>query len=211
MIAQVLNQKTNKTLKYFNFNLVFYWIMQLVNIILISMNLVGYKTNENMLWVLGIQLLLSLIVMFYGIVIFIKHRDINTYSENLKVMIDKQLNFYKTYYEVWLLLISLTLLFLIFNINIMVDNMDGQYYINKIGLYIGINIGVFFFIYAIQKIASQSNYRSLKANLHDLKAGMLDKSLAVEEHRKKIRWIWIVVAILFTITFILGMLKVLQF
>ena len=211
MITQVLNQKTKRTLKYFNFNLVFYWLVQMVNIILISMNIMGYKSNENMLWVLGAQLVLTLGVAFYGIFIFIKHRDIHIYSENLRVMIDKHLDFFRTHYEVWLLLISLTVLFLIFNINIMVDNMDGQYYINRVGLYVGINIGVFLFIYATQKIASQWSYQLLKANLNDLKAGMLDKSVALEKRGRKLRWIWIVIAVLFTILFVLGLMKALMY
>ncbi len=207
MITQILDKKTHKTLKYINFNLIFHWTTQLIALILISMNFVGYKSNPGILWALVVQLGITLGVIFYGIYVFIKFRDTNNYSENLMSLITKQLRFFKTYYEAWIILTALTVLILIFNINILIDNMNGHYPINKVGFFVVVNIMVFFFIYATQKINILWRYKSLSANLQDLKNGMLEQSLKIERSQKSQLWFWVFLAILGLILFLIGAIQ----
>ena len=209
MITKIISAKNKKTISFLNFNLLFYWGIQVVNLILISMNLMGYRQNSTMIWVLIGQLCITLPVMVYGIYIFIKNREINNFSENLVSLLQKQLKFFRSYYEIWLVLIAFTTLILIFNVNIMVDNIDGHFRINKVNFFIIVNIAVFLFIYLTQKLASNWRFKALKANLSDLQAGILDQSEKFEKAQKKFMWIWILIAILLLIAFLFGVLKAL--
>ena len=211
MITDIINEKNRKTISFLNFNLIFYWGVQVVNLILISMNLMGYRKNDVVAWVLIGQLGFTLPVMIFGIYLYIKNREINNFTENLKSLLQKQIRFFRSDYEIWLVMIALSTLVLIFNVNIMVDNIDGQYRINKVNFFVIVNIAVFLLIYLTQKIASNLRFKAIKANLHDLQAGMLDQSQKLEKARKKYLWLWIVIAVLLLIAFVLGTFKAMSF
>jgi hypothetical protein len=89
----------------------------------------------------------------------------------------------------------------------MVDNMDGHYRINKVNLFLGINITIFLLIYLTQKLASNLRFKAIKANLTDLQAGMLDQSEKLEKSQKKYIWVWVIIAILLLISFIFGLIQ----
>ena len=211
MITKYLNEKTLKTSRYFNFNIIFYWFIQLVNIILLSMNLVGYLKNTTIFWVLIPQLIISLGILLYGIIIYYKFREINNYSDTLLNMINKQLKYFKTNYEIWLFITSLSVLILLFNVNIMVDYDGGRYPINNKLLYIGTNIFVFLFIYGTQKAASFVKLKALKAYMTDLQNGILDKSIEIEKNKKKYVWIGVVLVLILVAFLVFGIIKFIQF
>lgn len=211
MITNYLSKKTLVTSKYFTFNILFYCFVQLASIILISMNLAGYINNPLMIWALIPQLILSIGILAFGVSIFYKLKVINNYSDTLSNLINKQLRFIRTDYEIWMVITSFSLLILIFAVNIFVDNDNGQYFIyNKIK-YVVINIAVFLFIYSIQKYSSVFRLRTLKIYLSDLKSGILDESMGLEKNRKKYKWFLIVIAIIFSIIAIAGFFKFFQF
>jgi hypothetical protein len=175
------------------------------------MNLAGYINNPVMIWALVPQLILSIGILIFGITVFYKLKVINNYSDTLSNLINKQLRFIKTDYEIWMVITSFSLLILIFAVNIFVDNDNGHYFIyNKIK-YVIINIAVFLFIYGIQKFSSIFQFRALKIYLSDLKSGILDESIGLEKNRKKYKWLLVVIAIILTITAIFGVMKFLQF
>ena len=207
MITNIISAKNKKTINFLNFNLLFYWGIQVVNLILISMNLMGYRENNTMIWVLTGQLSITLPVMVYGIYIFIKSREINNFSENLKSLLQKQMKFFRSYYEIWMVLIAFTILILSFNINIMVDNMEGHFRINKISLFIALNITMFILVYLSLKLTSDWRLQALKANLHDLQAGLLDQSERFEKTQKKFMWIWVLIALLLLTAFVFGAIR----
>ena len=211
MITNYLSKKTLVTSRYFIFNILFYCCIQLASIILISMNLAGYINNPVMMWALIPQLILSICILIFGISIFYKLKVINNYSDTLSNLINKQLRFIKTDYEIWLVITSFSLLILIFAVNIFVDNDNGHYYIyNKIK-YVIINIAVFLFIYGIQKYSSVFQLRALKIYLSDLKSGILNESIGLEKSKKRYKWLLFVIVIIFTIIAIVGFFKFFQF
>ena len=209
MIERTLNSRTQKTSRYFNFNIIFYWFLHLANVILVSMNLVGYRNNLTMCRVLILMQVLSVGFLLYGIGIFSRHRDIHNFSDKLMNLLNKQLQYIRTYYEAWLVFIALSTLILIFNICLIVDYNNGYYPINNKTMFIGVSIGVFLFIYGVQKITSYYYSRTLKAYLVDLRKGIMDESIRIEKNKKKLRWIFLVLFVIFTITFLLGLLKIL--
>jgi hypothetical protein len=164
-----------------------------------------------MLWFLISQLALTIGILIYEIDIFYKFREITNYSESLQVLIEKQLWFFKRPYEVFLVLASLSVLILAGNLNLYIDNDNGSYVINNKLLFVTVTVATFLFIYGSLKVASILGYKALKAYLHDLQQGALEKSEALEHTKKRYLWLWIVVFVLLTVSFIFGIIKVTQF
>lgn len=106
-----------------------------------------------------------------------------------------------------MLIISISALFLIFGVTTMIDNQDGLYRINNIRLFTGINIGIFLFIYGINKLGSYVSLGYLKTCLKDLRNNILDESVKSERRRKKYLWIFLVLAIILFIKLIMGFLN----
>jgi len=210
MITQYLNEKTLEGSKKINQNLIFYWIVQVANIILLSMNLVGYSGNPVMTWILIPQLVVTIGILFFGMDLFYKLREINNYSDSLQSLIDKQLWFYRNPYELWLVLSSVSIIILMTNINLYVDNDNGFYLINNKVLFVVGTVVALLFMYGVQKISSIRGLRTLKAYLFDLQEGVLEQSERLEQTKKRYLWFWAAIFILLTAALILGIITALK-
>jgi hypothetical protein len=207
MITQYLNEKTLKGNRSMYFNLIFYGAIQVVNIILLSMNLAGYQNNSSLIWILISLLLVTIGILVFSMDVFYKFREINNFSDSLQNLIQKQLWFYRRPYEIWLVLVSLSAIILMSNLNLYVDNDNGSYAINNKLLFVGVTLGAFVFIYGSLKLTSLLGLRSLKAYLADLQQGALDQSTRLEHTRRHYLWLWIVVFVLLSISLVFGVLK----
>ena len=209
MITKYLSEKTLKGNRNIYFNLVFYEVIQLANIILLSMNFAGSLNNPSMIWILLPQLVVTIGVLVFGIDVFYKFKAINNYSDSLQNLIQKQLKFYRKPYEIWLVLASISAIILIFNLNFYIDNVDGYYAINNRVMFVCVTLGALLFIYGSQKAVSILGLRRLKAYLADLEQGVLDQSERMEHVRKNYLWLWVAVFILLCVSLIFGILKAL--
>jgi hypothetical protein len=207
MIIDYLKPKVSKVSWTFSFNLVFYFAILTASIILLSMNLYGYRTNSVMLTVEAGLLLYSLIFLGYGIFIFMKIREINNFSKDLHDLLESKIKFLHFYYEIWLIITSIAVWILSFALNTLVDNMDGFYRINRVGFFILISVIMLVFVYAVQKLSAEISMRHLKAFLSDLEAHYLAQTKAIEQRKRKFRWIFVVGIILAIGLLILGILK----
>ncbi len=210
MITQYLNEKTLKGNRSIYFNLVFYGIIQVASIILLSMNLAGYLNNPAMIWILITQLIITIGILVFGMDVFYKFREINNYSDSLQELIQKQLWFYRRPYEIWLLLATISIIILQTNINLYIDNDNGSYVINNKALYVGVTVLAFLIIYGALKVTSMLGLRKLKAYLSDLQQGALDQSEGIERSRKRYMWLWVAVFLLLTAFLVFGLLKALS-
>lgn len=210
MITQYLNEKTLKGNRSMYFNLAFYGAIQVVNIILLSMNLAGYQNNPSMIWVLISQLAITIGILVYSMDVYYKFRAINNYSESLQHLIQKQLWFFRKPYEIWLILAALSALILMTNLNLYVDNDNGTYVIHNKVLFAGISMAAFLFIYGSLKITSLLGLRRLKAYLSDLQQGTLDQSKQMEHTRRRFLWLWVVIFLVLTAFLILGVLAAIR-
>ncbi len=206
MITQYLSEKTLKGNRNINSNLIFYGMVQVANIILLSMNLVGFLNNPAMIWILITQLVVTIGTLVFGMDVYYKFREINNYSDSLQNLIQKQLWFYRRPYEIWLVLASVSAIILMSNINLYVDNDNGSYVINNKIMFVGITLLAFLFIYGTQKAKSLLGLRKLKAYLSDLQQGELDKSEGMERSKKRYLWLWGAVFLLLTASLIFGIL-----
>jgi hypothetical protein len=209
MITQYLNEKTLKGNRSILFNLIFYGLIQVTNIILISMNLAGYLNNPALIWILISMLVLTIGILVFSMDMYYKFREINNYSDSLQKLIKKQLWFYRRPYEIWLILVSVSVIILISNINLYVDNDNGSYVIYNKAKFAGVTIGVLLFIYGALKASSLLGLRKLKAYLSDLQSGSLDQSERMEKRQKRLLWLWVALFILLLAVMIMGLLKAL--
>jgi hypothetical protein len=209
MITQYLNEKTLKGTRNVKFNLIFYGVLQLANLLLIFLNLAGYAENPSMTWILIPQVALTIGILVFSMVVFYSLREINNYSQSLVTLINKQLWFYRKPYEIWQVLAALSAIILISNVNFFLDNSGGSYVINNSWMYAGVTIGAFLFIYGGQKISSMLGLRNLKAYLSDLQQGHLEESKKMERSRRKFLWLWILLFLLLTASLVAGILAAL--
>lgn len=207
MITKHIESKASKASRTFTFNLLTYLAALMASIILLSMNIYGYRSNPVMFWVEIGLLFLSILFLGYGAFIFIKLRDINNFTKDLHDLLNEKLKFIKVHYEIWLVITALIVLILSFSLNTLVDNQDGFFRINKVKMFILVNIVIFVFIYAGQKIMLASSTSLLRAYLNDLKANYLDQSNQIESRRRKLKWVYIILGLILLTGFILGILK----
>jgi len=209
-ILNYIHRNSRVTSWYFGFNMIFYCLFILGCIIMSSMNLPGYSANPVIKPVLIFQLTLSIFFLLYGIIMYIRYREINNYRISTYDLIKKRLRFYGSYHEIWMVIAALSVLILIFNLNIMVDYNDGMYPIHNKKLYVIINLAILLFIYGLQKLAAYFNLIKLKSYLIDLKSGFLNESRKIEKQKRWYKLLTLILLLIFTITFILGLLKFLK-
>ena len=210
MITQYLNEKTLKGNRSIHFNLIFYSLIKVANLILLSMNLEGYSNNGTMIWILLAQLVFTIGALVYGVHVFYRFKEINDYSDSLASLIEKQLRFFRRPYEIWLLLASVSALILAINLNLYIDNDQGTYVIHNWVMVTGITLLAFLFIYGSLKAVSLLGLRRLKAYLEDLQQGVLERSEGIERARKRHLWLGVVVFLLLTVSLVFGILKALR-
>ena len=207
MIEKLIRKKTRRDLMPVSFNLAFFFFFQLVNVCIIPVNLAGYVINPLIFWILVGLMVFSVGVLIYGIHLFYRFREINIFSDSLNTLINKQLRFFKTSYEFWLFLIPVACLIMSFNLGLIVDYDNGQFRINHPGVFILTFLVVFIIVYGSQKIASLYFTKNLKANLNDLRKGILDETIKLEAQRKTYRWVWFVLFIILAAFLVAGLLK----
>jgi hypothetical protein len=207
MITQYLKPKVSKVYWTFNFNLVFYLFALLANIVLLSMNLYGYRSNPVMLAVESGLLGLSLLFLGYGFFIFMRIREINNFSKDLRELLQSKIKFLRFHYEIWLIITAVVVWILSFSLNTLVDNQDGFYRINRVGFFVVISLIMLVFIYGVQKLSAEISMRTLKAYLADLEDSYPGRTEKVETIRRKMKLVYLVLGIILTLTCILCILK----
>lgn len=207
MITKYLQPRVFRVRRAYNFNLMLYLAAILGSIVLLSMNIYGYRSNPVMLGIESGLLILSFGFLGYGLFILMKIREISTFTKDLKDLLQSKLRFLRVHYEIWIVFTAFVVLILIFALNTLVDNQDGIYRVNRISMYIFVNLVILIFIYGAQKLSSTFYFRELKGYLDDLESGYLESPEVLKSKRTKLRWIFITMGIVLLIASIFGMLK----
>jgi hypothetical protein len=95
---------------------------------------------------------------------------IDLVDESLVAKLQRRLRFHRTKFEIWLWMIAFTVAFLGFAVSTILDAQDGQYRINRPGVFVGITLGQILFMYAVLKIGQYPFVRESKAILSDLES-----------------------------------------
>ncbi len=207
MIEQYLKPRVKKSSVPFLLNLVYYCLVQIANIGLLTADIIGYKSNPTMLSALIPMLILSTGFLVFGYFSFLKFRAINNYAENLVHLLKEKLKFIRVHYETLMVIFSFSFLILIFALTTLVDNQDGSYRINNPLFFTEISIAVLVFTYGVMKLSGYISTRPLKIFLNDLQNSFLEGSQQLEQKRKKYRWIAIVLILFLIALLILAIFK----
>jgi len=204
--AIAFDQMAKKGVDKFTFNLYLFLYLYLaalgVVIVLECINLELYRSNT-LLEAVHIGLIgMALIFSVYGVFLLYELRTMRKMDADISTLIRTRLRFYRTRYEIWLIMISVTVLLLSLAINMNVDIMDGTYRINKPFFFIGTMIVTFAFCYGMMKIALYPTVRELKAFLSDLDAQVRDETAKIQSLKNKWR-LWAILLVAVAIAFLI--------
>ncbi|MHC4726335.1 MAG: hypothetical protein ACYS17_03835 [Planctomycetota bacterium] len=202
-----LQPKVSKATLSLNFNILIYMAAQLAAMVLIGFDLYGYRSNPVMLKALIPMFIACSSFFGYGIFLLSHIWQINHYDFDLVTAINRKLKVYRTHYEAWMWIGAVSLLVLIFALNTLVDNDQGTYRINRPVFFAVVSFLVIIFIYGVQKIAQLKAVREIKIYLSDIQNEVLEGSHQIEQAKRKYLVICVILTIIFTILFILGIIK----
>ena len=202
-----LKPKVSKATLNLNLNIVVYMAAQLATMVLIGFDFYIYRSNPAMLTALIPMFILCSSFFGYGVFLLSYIWQINYGRFDLITTIKRKLKVYRTHYEAWMWIGAVTCLFLVFGLNMLIDNDQGTYRINRPVFFATMCLLIILFIYGSQKIAQFFAIRQIRIYLTDLQNDVLEGSCRIEQTRKKKLIIFVILFIILTITFIWGLIR----
>lgn len=184
-IFAIVKRESRAERGYFSFSLLFYSLLLLAGIFLIVLNLPGYWANPTIRPVLYTLLFSSLFFVGFGIFLMKKFRELKKYQDSLVTQLKNYQSFYNLYFEIWIVIIALSCVILVFNINLFTDNDQGVYRINNPAVYTLLHLFIFFFVYGFQKQLVSHNRRMLKSHLTLLETGMEEEIANIQKMKRR--------------------------
>jgi hypothetical protein len=206
-----LKPKISKTTLSLNSNILVYMMAQLTAMVLIGFDLYGYRSNSIMLKVLIPMFIVCSAFLGYGVFLLTYIWQVNHGNFDLVTAIKRKLKVYRIHYEAWMWIGAVSLLFLSFALTTLVDNDQGTYRINRPVFFTVVCLSILLFIYGVQKIAQFIAVRQIKVYLADLQNDALEGSRKIEEAKRKHLVIYLILALIFTILFIMGIIRAMSF
>ena len=205
-IKKLLKPRINRLSAFVRSQLFTYLLAQFVSIILLSINLYGYRGNIIIQVISSALIILCFFFLFVGKNLFKSFKRINQQHNDIFHLLKEKIVFFRHKFERWNFIASFTLWILVFAVNTNVDNLDGGYRINKPFLYIGISIALMVFIYITNKSAAETIFKETRACLSELENAWdgVEESLArIRKRQLRIKLLLVVILIIF---FIIGLL-----
>jgi hypothetical protein len=206
-----LKPKISKTTLSLNFNILVYMVAQMAAMVLIGFDLYGYRSNPVMLKVLIPMFIVCSAFLGYGVFLLTYIWQVNHGNFDLVTAINRKLKVYRIHYEAWMWIGAVSLLFLIFALTTLVDNDQGTYRINRPVFFVVICLSILLFIYGVQKIAQFIAVSQIKVYLVDLQNDALEGSRKIEEAKRKHLIVYLILFVMFTVLFILGIIRAMSF
>ncbi len=189
------------------------WIYLIVLIgtaCLYIVNIAAYWSNPTMIVIIAILACVSFVGAAYGLYLLQQINESNRADVPLISLLQKRLQLLDEKFEIWYVVIALSVVLLTFAVNIYVDR-KVPYRINNPLLVIAMTVFQFCFIYGINRIAHYPLMRTMRALMQDLQAQVLEQTLTVRTMRKTwMKWAAIFF-IIGTLLLIWGILRALHF
>lgn len=209
-IEQLLRPAARRTVRGLEWLAASYVAMLAATALLAAVNLYGYRGNPTMLALEGGVLALAVAFAAYGVRLGAELRRIGRADRPLAETIEARLGFIRRRVEPWLAMAATTPWLMTFAISTLVDNERGTYRINhplEFGL---VSAAMLVGMYVVLRLALLPVVVEMRAQLHDLRAQVLDETRRAEATRSRAR-AWTVVgvialalAVLFTLALWLG-------
>lgn len=134
----------------------------------------------------------------YGVRLLRDLRAADLGDESLVATIRRRLEFCRTRYEIWLIMVAATVLMASMSGAALTDNLGTGWHINNRKLFAILEMGTFLFIYAMMKAALYPTLGSLKAMLVELEAQSVDGIRRLTVRRRLWRWCGLAIVVLCT-------------
>lgn len=177
-----------------------------------SLNVLGYRANPTMLFVVGAMMLVAAGMLAYGVDVARTHERMERQDADLVTALRHQLRFYRNRYNAWLWMAAGALVLLSVNVNFLVDNQGGHYPFNPSFAFVGFTLTQFVLAYGLFRLSQYAYLREMRAILSDLERQATEATERFDASFKPAWTRWIIVcAVVGTILLILGILAALQF
>jgi len=184
-----------------------YLVLIAVTLVCEGMNIYAFRSQPAMLTTGVLLTMLTLVFLAFGVHILRELTTIEQADESLVVKLRRRLHFYRTKYEIWLVMIALAVAFLTFAVSTLADAQSGSYRINRPAVFVGFTLTQILFMYAILKMGHYPLMRESKAILSDLEDQVTTKT----EHIKLLKrrwWLWALLFVMLGIVLLIwGILR----
>ena len=185
-IEQAIKPSIRRQTFTFKLNIWIWLLIIFAIMVLDGMNIAGYTVNPPMLITQLILTLIAVIFGVYGIHLLSELNIIERSDESIVPLLKRRLRFYRSKYEIWILMMAAMIPLLSFAINSYIDNQNGIYRINQPLVFFGVSLMQFIFGYSIFKLGHYPVVKEIKVSLSDLESQVLDGTQLLGE--MKIRW-----------------------
>jgi hypothetical protein len=206
-IQAILEPRLRRSVRGWSLLVWVYLAFIAVTLVCEGMSLYAFRVNPVMLAALTVMVLLTLGFLAYGIYLLGELAAMDRADNSLVTALKRRLRFYRTKYEVWLWMLAVTIPFLSFAVSTMMDNQDGQYRINRPGVFIAVTAAQLVFMYVVLKIGHYPLMRQQQAILSDLESQVTTETDRVEAMKRTWRRWGLLLAILGTVLLVLGILR----
>jgi hypothetical protein len=191
-----LRPRMSRAARSLHVNVLISIAIQVAAIVLVGLNLNGYRANSVMLGVLAVMFALSVLFLAYGVFLLTRIYDASYYASDLADTIRRRLSLYRVHYEAWMWMMAVSTAILAFVLNAWTDNDQGSYRINHPIVFVVGNVLVVLFIYGTQKVVQWWAVGQIRVYLNDLERDVLAGSRRLEDMKK---WHLAVAVILFAL------------
>lgn len=209
-LEALLTSRIGKVSSSLYLSIVFYTLVQIAAMVLIGFDLYGYRSNVRMLAVLISMLIMCSLFLGYGVFLLNHIRSIGYGCLDVVTTIRQKLKIYRTHYEVWMWIMSISLVFLAFALNALIDNNNGTYPINHPVVFAVGNVSMLLLVYGVQKFAQLKALRHITMYIADLQNNALAESRKLEEAKHRYRIVRLVLLIVLILLLLWGIVKCLQ-
>jgi hypothetical protein len=165
--------------------LVWFYLAVMVAILVVNgMNIAAYRSNAA--WV-GVDIALTLLAAgfaAFGAHIIAEMRRLDNYGDGLAVVVRRQLEFFRTKYQVWLVVVALGIWLLGFAVSLYLYNENGHYRVHQDMFLVGFTAAQLVIIYAIVRVAHYPFLQRILAALHDIDAQVAERTQTFERGQK---------------------------
>lgn len=179
------------------------WIFALLLVVALLfnvLNVIGFVENPGWLAVQVALALITLTLLAFNLRVLRPLQSLDDPSVELPTLVKRQLHFFHTTFEWWLWVAPVTCWLLSFSVSVWMENQDGQYRINRLGVFVAASAAMILCTYAVFRLGHLPLIQRSLAALHDLEAQVTDQTRRVQKQRKY----WIIAGALLAIALTLS-------